>query len=206
MPFSITIVEDDLYCIEILQDSIAKYDDLWVEAIYHDHHSALKGFPDTPTDVMLVDVHLPDESGIHLISTFKSQYPEVFFIICSSNDDPNIIFKALKAGASGYILKTDPFDKIPVAIHEALLGGAPMSAGVAKKVVEHFYKTPNNKLEVLTGKEQQLLALLADGHLYKEIANKLAISIDTVKKHSSNIYKKLHVNNRTEATNIFLDR
>ncbi|HOZ51334.1 MAG TPA: response regulator transcription factor [Chitinophagaceae bacterium] len=206
MKTTISIVEDDDFFIEILNESIIKDSKFSVEAIYKNYESAMKGFPLNPTDIMLVDVQLPDELGIHLISRFKSKFPLVHFIICTSFIDADFIFKGLKAGAIGYIHKSEAMNSITEAIHEAIDGGAPMSANVARKVVDFFYKSAKNGLDILTSKENEILSLLAEGYLYKEIGGKLGISLDTVKKHTSNIYRKLHVHNRTEAINLYLER
>jgi DNA-binding NarL/FixJ family response regulator len=126
----------------------------------------------------------------------------------TSFDDDENIFQALKSGASGYIIKTDSSDKIIESIRDVLQGGAPMSSGVAKKVIQFFSKLPAaaSSLEELTPKENQILELLSKGYYYKEISGELNISLDTVKKHCGNIYRKLQVNNRTEAINIYLRR
>ena len=206
MASTVSIVEDDIYFIEILKEIISMDDTLLLKAIYSDCQSALQGYENSPTDIFLIDLQLPDASGMKLITTFKETHPNTMFIICTSSVEEDKIFDALKVGANGYLLKTEPFQIITTAIHEALDGGAPMSKAVAKKVVAHFYKASTLGMDILTAKENELLALLSEGYLYKEIANRLHISIDTVKKHTGSIYRKLHVSNKTEAINLFLDR
>jgi DNA-binding NarL/FixJ family response regulator len=151
-------------------------------------------------DVVLLDVQLPDGKGSEYVDTLKKICPETHFVMCTSFEDEEYIFSSLKKGASGYIIKSDSPDKIMEAIRDVINGGAPMSSAIAKKVVSHF-KNETRTLQALSPKENEILALLASGLFYKEIASEMNVGIDTVKKHASSIYRKLQVSNRTEAVN-----
>ncbi len=131
--------------------------------------------------------------------------PETHFIMCTSFEDDEKIFNSLKAGAMGYLVKGESMDKILSSIRDVYSGGAPMSFSIARRVLQHFEKKlPEIKgFDELTKREQEILELLSQGFLYKEIADQKCISMDTVKKHVGNIYRKLHVSNKVEAINKF---
>lgn len=204
----ISIVEDDSNYAYTLKKMIETAPDLVVQEMYSNTHDARLKLPDTSSHVILMDIQLPDGKGTDLVYELKDKLPQVHFIMNTSFDDDEHIFNALKGGASVYIIKTDTTDKIIESIRDVVNGGAPMSSGVAKKVIQFFSKTKvvTKELEDLTPKENQILDMLSKGLLYKEISGELHISLDTVKKHCGNIYRKLHVHNKTEAINIFLGR
>lgn len=157
-------------------------------------------------DVALVDINLPGMNGIELVKYIKSKSPNTQCIMCTSVMDSKIVMQAIIAGAFGYILKSSSPNKIIEAISEVVNGGSPMSAEIARMVLFQMQAqaTEVTNLEVnyhLTLREKEVLDLLSKGLFYKEIAVKLNIGIDTVKKHCYNIYEKLHVSNRTEALN-----
>ena len=154
-------------------------------------------------DVILLDVQLPGVDGISALEKFKEIVPDTRVIILTVFDDADKIFRAVCAGASGYVLKASGTDKIDEAIRQVMSGGAPMTPAVAKKVLDAFANS-----EILTGKkgdygltarEQEILRLLADGLLKKEIADALSISVNTVSTHLRRVYDKLHVNTNTGA-------
>jgi len=150
-----------------------------------------------PPDVILLDIGLPGISGINGIKLIKEKYPEVNIIILTVYENEDKIFSALCEGASGYLIKTTPLNKVKDAILEVLAGGAPMSPQIARKVVSHF--NVNKHIESsLTAKEKKIVAGLVDGLSYKMIARSNEISIETVRFHIKNIYKKLHVNCKAE--------
>jgi DNA-binding NarL/FixJ family response regulator len=154
-------------------------------------------------DVCLCDIGLPGINGIELVKWIRENSPNSLCLICTAYDADENVFEALKAGALGYILKSIQPGKIIDAIQELVNGGSPMSSEIARKVLKglnHYESNPANSYK-LTLKEKEILELLTKGLLYKEIANDLNISIETVKRHCYNIYSKLHVNNRTEAIN-----
>lgn len=165
-------------------------------------------------EVVLMDIHLnTNETGIDLIRELKPQVPATQFMIFSVFEDEDTIFDALRAGASGYLLKkTDPSDTLD-AIRELSQGGAPMSRLIARKVIANFQDQATTiasdgaeHLEQLTDREREILEQLAKGFIYKEIAYNVNLSPETVRKHVYNIYLKLHVSNRVEAVNRFYNR
>lgn len=153
-------------------------------------------------DVFLVDVNLPGINGIEFIKRVKANYPNLQCIVCSVYEDDEKIFNALAAGATGYLLKSTSPAKLLESIQEVCNGGSPMSMSVARRVVAHFAAPrASSAAEVLTPREKEILDLLAQGLLYKEIAAQLNLAKGTVHIHIHNIYHKLQVNNRTEAIN-----
>jgi DNA-binding NarL/FixJ family response regulator len=152
-------------------------------------------------DVMLMDIQLPGMSGIEGISLIKKDYPETEIIMLTIYHDSHKIFDSLCAGASGYLLKHTSLPEIKESIETLMEGGAPMSPQIARKVITHFSETnaPKEKKEsMLTDREQDIVNGLVDGLSYKLIADRFDISIDTVRAHIRNIYKKLHVNSKAE--------
>jgi RNA polymerase sigma factor (sigma-70 family) len=156
-----------------------------------------------PVDVVLVDINLPGGiNGIELVQKLKPGHPHMQFMMCTVYEDSELVFKALKVGATGYILKKTPPAKLLEAIQEIYEGGSPMSAQIARKVISSFQKPViNEAAQLLTKREQELLELLAQGYRYKEIADQLSLSIDTIRTHIRNIYRKLEVQSRAEALN-----
>lgn len=153
-----------------------------------------------PPDVMLMDIQLPGMSGIKGIEIIKKNYPDVEIIMLTVYHDSHKIFDSLVAGASGYLLKHTSLPEIKESIENLVAGGAPMSPQIARKVIEHFNQpAPEKKPKSnLTPREQDIVNGLVDGLSYKLIADRYDISIDTVRAHIRNIYKKLHVNSKAE--------
>ena len=169
---------------------------------YHSAEGALKALPEAAPDVALVDIHLPGMNGIELVKCIRELLPETLCMMCTAYDEDEDVFNALQAGAHGYILKSTPPAKILESVQELRNGGSPMSNEIARKVVLTFQRTPIAKADfTLTKRERETLELLAQGLLYKEIAARLFISMDTVRRHCFNIYTRLHVKNKTEAIN-----
>jgi DNA-binding NarL/FixJ family response regulator len=156
-----------------------------------------------PVDVVLVDINLPGGiNGIELVHRLKPIHPAMQFMMCTVYEDSELVFKALKEGATGYILKNTQPAKLVEAIREIHEGGSPMSAQIARTVIQTFRKPVVNEVaHLLTRREKELVDLLAQGFRYKEIADKLCISIDTIRTHIRNIYRKLEVQSRAEALN-----
>jgi DNA-binding NarL/FixJ family response regulator len=178
---------------------------------------ALVNIPIIKPELVLMDINLGEgESGIDCVRQIKADHPEILFMMCTVYEDDEKIFEALSAGASGYILKKTAPLKLLEALDELKDGGAPMSSQIARKVVSAFIQKsgPNATtnefspppLNMLSNREKEILELLAKGLLYKEIAGKLFISQETVRKHVYHIYEKLHVNNRVEAINKYFGR
>jgi DNA-binding NarL/FixJ family response regulator len=176
-------------------------------AIYPSAEEALKALPLDPPDLALVDVNLPGMSGIECVARLRTLCPSMLCLILTMYEDGPVIFDALKAGACGYLLKRTPPAEIAAAIVQARAGGSPMSPQIARQVVSFFHRTPAaDGLAVLTTREREVLDLLANGSMYKEIAARLGLSLDTVRTHLRKIYEKLHVHSRTEAVVKYLGR
>ena len=168
---------------------------------YGTGEEALQRLPALAPDVVLLDIHLPGISGIECVPRLKAILPATRIMMLSVFEDHDRIFESLRAGASGYLLKKTSPAKLLEAIQELHQGGAPMSGPIARQVVAAF-QTPaqgNAEFEQLSHREQEILRLLNQGFLYKEIADRLGIAIGTVRTHISRIYDKLHVRSRAEA-------
>lgn len=175
---------------------------------YANAEEALEKIPDVNPDAVLMDINLPGASGIACVNNLKARFPKMLFLMCTAYEDNDKIFDSLKAGASGYILKTEGPARIMEALGDMLDGGSPMSSIIARKVVASFVTMgkENKLVETLSDREKMVLEQLAKGLIGKEVADALQISSGTVRKHVQNIYKKLHVNTRVEAVNLFLKR
>jgi DNA-binding NarL/FixJ family response regulator len=151
--------------------------------------------------VVLLDIGLPGLSGLEALKAIKSHFPEIDVIMLTVFEDNENIFEAIRAGASGYLLKKTPPQKIPDAIEEVLHGGAPMTSSIARKVLHLFQNNlrPSKELNRLGPREQEVLQLLTSGHSYKMIAQKCQITVETVRTHIKRIYEKLQVHSATEA-------
>jgi DNA-binding NarL/FixJ family response regulator len=167
---------------------------------------AMIEIPRAKPQVVLMDIHLPGESGITCTAKLKARLPELQVIILTVYKDTELIFRALKAGASGYLLKRAQTDEVLRAITEVRSGGAPMTGEIARLVVQSFRAAPTSAIESqgVSPREQEILALLAEGITNKEIAVRLGISPETVRTHLGHIYEKLHVQGRTEAVTKYL--
>jgi len=196
------IIEDEIQIRQSLSMIIDGSDGFTCKNIYKDAEEAIKLIPHTTLDVVLTDIHLPGKSGIECIQELKPLCPNINFLMCTSFEDSDTVFKALKAGATGYLTKTTQPSKLLDAIVEIYKGGSPMSGHIARKVVSSFNFTEHNtNLKKLSSREQEILDFLSKGLRYKEIADKLFLSTETIRTHIRNIYEKLQVNSRTEALN-----
>lgn len=151
-----------------------------------------------PPDVIILDLGLPDMDGLQVLLALRYRYQEAKILIYTIYEDSQHLFEALKFGANGYLLKGILHDQLVESILEIMNGGAPMSRSIAKKVFDSFHRN-ESEINNLTNKEIQVLQLLSNGLLYKEIAETMSLSINTVKNHLKNIYVKLHVQNSREA-------
>jgi DNA-binding NarL/FixJ family response regulator len=168
---------------------------------------ACKEIPLHKPDVVLMDIRLPGMSGIRCMQHIKGILPSVKVVMHTVNEDADLLFQSLRAGASGYLLKGTPATKVLEALSEAYQGSAPMSGRIARMVVEHFYpKNSADETVTLTDREREILNHLAKGTRNKEIADALKINLETVRTHLRNIYEKLHVNSRTEAVLKYLEK
>src|SRR5215469_14351001 len=206
MPTAISIVEDEPSTRESLRRLLARAGHLRCLSTYASGEEALRGIPAEKPDVVLVDINLPGMSGIECVAKLKLKLPALRVLMLTTYEDGDRIFDSLRAGASGYLLKKAGYAGLIAAIDEVQTGGAPMTAQVARQVVEHFHgiKKPASDVEKLTAREQEILGLLVKGFLYKEISDRLSISMSTVSMHLQHIYEKLHVQSRAEATAKFL--
>ena len=163
---------------------------------------ALVQLPKHAPEVVLMDIQLPGMSGIECAGRLKKLLPEVQIIMVTVYEDPDRIFSALRNGASGYLLKRSAPDQVLAAIRDVQQGGAPMSGEIARKVIHHFREQSTTAAEVdnLTVREREVLELVANGFINKEIAERLGVSVEAVRWHLKRIYAKLHVRTRTEAS------
>ena len=167
---------------------------------------AMDQIPRAKPNVVLMDIHMPGESGIACTAKLKAQMPELHIIILTVYKDTEMIFQALKAGASGYLLKRANTTEVLQAITDVCSGGAPMTSEIARLVVQSFQGSPASPIQNqgLSGREMEILGLLSEGIRNKNIATRLGISPETVRTHLGHIYHKLHVQGRTEAVSKFL--
>jgi DNA-binding NarL/FixJ family response regulator len=198
---SIAIIEDDDKVRQYLAEEIHRNMEVRDLRVFKDAETALQELTANPVEIGLFDINLPGMNGIDCIQRLKMVHPKMQMMVLTVYDNPDSIFDALKAGATSYLLKSTPPQKIVEAIEEVNQGGSPISSQIARKVIDAFaLKGKTNKyFQDLSRREQEILDLLSKGFRYKEIADKLFLSIDTVRTHARNIYEKLHVNSRVEA-------
>lgn len=198
----VVIIEDIKEIREGLQLLINGSDGFSCSKTFATAEQALDELPTLLPDVALMDIHLPGINGIDAVRKLKPVCPETQFIMSTVYEDDENIFESLKAGASGYLLKKTAPSKILDAIVEVYNGGSPMSGQIARKVIASFqHKDSIDEADILTPKEKEILKELAKGLRYKEIADEMKISIETVRSHARKIYEKLQVQSRTEALN-----
>ncbi len=200
----IVIIEDDEKIRNYLAALIAGSGEFDLQATFASAEEATSYFEKDMGDeveLVLTDIQMPGKSGIDFIAWLKPIRPYIQFMVLSAYDDADRIFKALKAGATGYILKSTEAARLVEALHDLRRGGSPMSNEVARKVVNAFQQEIDYKdaKEHLSGREKEVLQLLAKGFSYKDIAEKLFISVETVRTHIRNIYEKLQAGSRNEA-------
>lgn len=207
MPIKVAIVEDDARVRESLSVLIEGAGDFTLLGAYPNAEVALKEIPRQWPDVILMDINLPNLSGIDCVNRLKQARPELQVIMLTAYADDDQIFQSLQGGASGYLLKKTPPAKIVEAILEVHAGGAPMSNTIARKVVAHFQQIkPLPEVASLTDREKEILDHLVKGYRNKEIADMLSVGLETVRSHLRNIYHKLHVTSRTEAVVKYLQK
>ena len=209
---SVAIVEDNNDIRQALEQIIESSNDFILAGSCTSGEEAVIKLPILNPKVVLMDIGLGDGmNGIEVVRELKASNPEILFMMCTIYEEDEKIFEALRAGASGYILKKTQPAKLLEGITELIQGGAPMSSQIASKVVAAFkYMSVETQtgspLDVLSKKENVILEMLSTGLLYKEIADKMLITTETVRKHVYNVYHKLHVNNRVEAVNKYFGR
>jgi DNA-binding NarL/FixJ family response regulator len=202
MNISVGIVEDEKQIHGAISSLINGSEGFSCLNVFENAEDAISKIPELHLDVVLMDIHLPGKSGIDCVSILKPQCTKTQFMMFTSFEDTDSVFKALKAGATGYLTKTTQPSKILDAITDVYNGGSPMSSHIARKIVTSFQAELDSKeLQKLSPREKEVLDLLSKGLRYKEIADTLFLSTDTVRTHIRNIYEKLQVNSRTEALN-----
>jgi DNA-binding NarL/FixJ family response regulator len=208
MAITVSIVEDDRDTRENLAALLRGATQLRCLSTYATGEKALVGIPQEKPDVALVDINLPGMNGIECVTKLKVLMPSLHVLMLTTYRESELIFESLRAGANGYLLKNMPPDELIQAFDDVLAGGAPMSMQIARKVVQYFQHTPPtvSEVEKLSPREYEVLALLAQGKLYKEIADQLGIGHNTVRTYQRRIYEKLHVQSRTEAAMKFVAR
>jgi DNA-binding NarL/FixJ family response regulator len=201
-PIKICLVEDIKEVREGMVSLLTLDQRFELLAAYSDAEAATEELPAWNADIVIMDINLPGMSGIECIRKVKKLCPSSQFIMFTIYEDDEKVFEALEAGATGYLLKKTPLSKITDSLVELHEGGAPMSSQIARKVIEsmHGHHADKEK-DILSTRENEIIQLLAQGLLYKEISDKLNIATGTVKQHIHRIYEKLHVQNRTEAIN-----
>jgi DNA-binding NarL/FixJ family response regulator len=203
MSISIAIVEDLDEVRDGLKNFISLNTDFTVIGAFKTGEDALVNLPLLKPDIVIMDINLPGMNGIECIRQVKSKSPGTQFMMFTVYENDEKVFEALKAGASGYLLKNTGLLQIVESLTELHQGGSPMSANIARKLVNLFRDNGKETvaMDVLSNRENEILHLLSKGLLYKEIADQLQITTGTVRQHIHNIYEKLHVQNRTEAIN-----
>ncbi len=201
MPIKVAIVDDDEGIRAGLAALIRRAPAFRMVGDYADGESALKEIPRHPPDVVLMDINLPGMKGYECVRQLKAALPAVQFLMLTVYEDSDSLFSSLKAGASGYLLKRTASARLLEAIRDVHTGGAPMTPQLARRVVQFFSNQPSGEAEVsrLTAGEREFLTQLSKGYAYKEIADRMGISIDTVRSYVRTVYEKLHVHSRTEA-------
>jgi DNA-binding NarL/FixJ family response regulator len=199
-PISVSVVEDDAGIRAGLVRLLGLSPEFECAGAYASAEAALKAFAVTPPTVVLMDLNLPGMNGVECSRKLKELSPEAHIIMLTVYDNPDQIFEALKAGATGYLVKQTPPDELLAAVRDVCRGGAPMSAQIARKVVQSFREeTQVDELAKLSAREREVLDRLAQGYLLKEIADQLDLNYHTVKTYVGRIYEKLHVHSRAQA-------
>jgi len=201
---TVSIIEDDKNYREGLELLINSAEGFKFGHSYSSAEKAMEHIVTHPPHIAIVDIKLPGKSGIEFIADIKRTVPDILCMVCSFYDDDEFVFKALKNGACGYILKDSEPQEILASLKELYNGGAPMSHYIARKVISTFQqKEEKSRLAELSERENEILELISTGLIVKEVSARLYLSAHTVSTHLKKIYNKLHVNNRIEAINRF---
>lgn len=201
-PITVCVVEDNADMRESVERVLNRAPGLRCVSTYSSAEAAVRDLPARHPDVALVDVNLPGMDGIECVSQLKARLPQLQVLMLTRYEQSDTIFDSIRAGASGYLLKRTPADELVQAVQQVHSGGAPMTMQIARKVINYFQqiRKPSPNVEKLTPREREVLGLLAKGDLYKQIADTLGISTNTLRVHVRAVYDKLHVHSRTEAT------
>lgn len=205
MSIKLVIVEDLEEVVEGLKVFLKQDPEINLVSTFRTAEAALLELPILMPDIVIMDINLPKMNGIECIKKVKAIAPSIQFMMFTVYENNDQVFEALKAGAIGYLLKKTPPKQIVEAVKELYNGGSPMSASIARKLVDIFNSTQKETVSeaasVLSPREKEVLTLLSKGLLYKEIADRLGIGFGTVRQHLYKVYEKLHVQNKTEAIN-----
>ena len=200
-PIRTALVEDKPDVRESWRQLIGSFPDFECVCTCSSGEEALRVIPPLAPDVVIMDIFLPRMSGIECTARLKAQLPKSRILILTASDEHEMVFAALESGADGYLLKrTKPAD-LRAALLDVLAGGAPMTSEIARRVVESFQQRARNRDETirLSAREEEVLVLLSKGYSNKEIADRISLSVDTVRTHLKHIYEKMHVRSRAEA-------
>lgn len=205
---SVAIVEDNKTTREGLKEIINLSSEYRCVSTCATAEEALRLLPGLQPEIVLMDIQLPNMSGIECVAKLKELLPATQVIMVTVYEDPDRIFRALRAGASGYLLKRSTAEQVLEALREVQHGGAPMSGEIARKVIGYFrtQETVNAQLEKLSPREQEVLELVVHGFANKEIADRMGVTLEAIRWHLKHIYHKLHVHSRTEAALKFRPR
>ena len=201
MQIKVAIVDDDEGIRGSLSTLIKRAPGFKLVGEYANGETALKEIPRMLPDVVIMDINLTGMKGYECVRQLKAAHPAVQFLMLTVYEDSDSLFNSLRAGASGYLLKRTASARLLEAIRDVFSGGAPMTPQLARRVVQFFSKPAGEStpLAKLTPAEREFLDQLAKGYAYKEIADRMSISIDTVRSYVRTVYEKLHVHSRTEA-------
>ncbi len=208
MPIKVSIVDDDEGIRSSLATLIRRAPSLKLLGDYGDAETALKELPRKEPDVVLMDINLPGMNGVECVRQLKMSLPRLQVLMLTVYEDSDSLFKSFRAGASGYLLKRTASARLLEAIQDVHEGGSPMTPQLARRVVQFFSGPPqqDTPFSKLTPGEREFLDQLANGYTYKEIADRMKITIDTVRSYVRTVYEKLHVHSRTEAVVKYLRR
>jgi DNA-binding NarL/FixJ family response regulator len=200
-PITVAIVEDETWLRENLAREINSDPGLRCVQCYRTAEDALKGIAESPPEVVILDINLPGMDGVECLRRLKAAVPELHCLMLTVYEEGEKIFNSLLAGATGYLLKRTGTPELLAAIHQVREGGSPMSSSIARKVVAYFHEIGEAKTDTaaLSPREQQVLELLATGAAYKDIADQLSLSLETIRMNVKHIYAKLQVHSRGEA-------
>ena len=207
-PISVSVVEDDDWVRDNLATMLDACPDFRCLSRFATAEEALAALPSQAPDVVLMDIGLPQMSGIECVRRLKELLPEVNVLMLTVYEESDRIFDSLKAGANGYLLKRAPRQELMEAIAHVHADGSPMTGSIARKVVHYFKQLGQapRELETLSPREREILERLGEGAAYKEIAETLGLSLDTIRMHIRGIYRKLHVHSRGEVVAKYLRR
>jgi DNA-binding NarL/FixJ family response regulator len=197
-PCRIVLVEDIAAYREALVMALQTEPDLCVTGACSNAEAFLRELDELKPELVLMDIHLPGMSGIEALIHLKKLQPDVDVMMLTVFEDEDNIFRSLRAGACGYVLKSTPVAEIIQSIREVSSGGAPLTPRIARKVLAAFQPPPPTATEALTEREKEILQLLGTGNSYNAVADALFISLGTVQSHVKNIYRKLHVHSKGE--------